>query len=37
VRVVATDARSQTTLATVARTFRDSSGVLTPAPVVAQG
>jgi len=37
VRVVATDARSQTTLATVARTFRNSNGVLTPAPVVAQG
>jgi len=35
VRVVATDARLQTTLATVARTFRNSGGVLTPAPVVA--
>ncbi len=31
VRVVATDARSQTTLATVASTFRNSNGMLTPA------
>jgi hypothetical protein len=37
VRVVATDARTGTTLATVARTFRNSNGMLTPAPVVAQG
>jgi len=31
VRVVVTDARSQTTLATVASTFRNSNGMLTPA------
>ncbi len=35
VRVVATDARTGTTLATVARTFRNSNGMLTPVPVVA--
>jgi len=33
VRVVATDARSQTTLATVASTFRNSNGALTPVPL----
>jgi len=33
VRVVATDARTGTTLATVTRRFRNSGGTLTPAPV----
>ncbi len=37
VRVVATDARTQTTLATVTRTFRTSNGMLTPAPPSAPG
>ncbi len=37
VRVVATDARTQTTLATVASTFRNSNGMLTPAPPAAPG
>jgi hypothetical protein len=37
VRVVATDARTQVTLATVTRTFRNSNGTLTPARPAALG
>jgi len=37
VRVVATDTRSHTTLVTVARTFKNSNGMLTLAPPTASG